>query len=194
MLITPSSNTRMETGCIDDTWTASPTSRWSIGSYRRLTGSEMIIWGGPALWTFLTPAERTTPLQTLGRQPPLRMRPMADSLPHGSVDWQRNDCLGRIHLGRCVRPNQSNTGGRYNPVMNSWTATATNNGLTDDPHILRFGTGNEMLVWGGTSISSLSRILRGDIILTQIAGRPRARLMAPRDADQATQRSGPVVK
>ena len=44
---------------------------------------------------------------------------------------------------------QLNTGGRYNPGTNSWTATST----TDAP-ASRYGhtavwTGNQMIVWGG---------------------------------------------
>ena len=42
-----------------------------------------------------------------------------------------------------------NTGGRYNPSTNSWTATS----LTNAPDPRRFHTavwsGNEMVVWGG---------------------------------------------
>ena len=44
---------------------------------------------------------------------------------HGSVDWQRNDRLGRHDSTGLL-----NTGGRYNPSTDSWTATSTANAPT----------------------------------------------------------------
>ena len=42
-----------------------------------------------------------------------------------------------------------NTGGRYNPGTNSWTATSTTNAPRAESHTAVW-TGNEMIVWGGT--------------------------------------------
>ena len=41
---------------------------------------------------------------------------------HSSLDWQRND-----RLGRTMAQAHCNTGGRYNPGTDSWTATSTTN-------------------------------------------------------------------
>ena len=47
--------------------------------------------------------------------------------------------------------NVLNTGGRYNPSTNSWTATST----TNAPEVRRahtaVWTGSEMIVWGGNN-------------------------------------------
>ena len=42
-----------------------------------------------------------------------------------------------------------NTGGRYNPVTNSWTATSTTNAPGGRASHTAVWTGSEMIVWGG---------------------------------------------
>jgi N-acetylneuraminic acid mutarotase len=44
-----------------------------------------------------------------------------------------------------------NTGGRYNPSTNSWTATSTTNPPTARDVHTTVWTGKEMIVWGGSS-------------------------------------------
>ena len=43
---------------------------------------------------------------------------------HRGLDWQRNDRLGRSDAAAAM---SLNTGGRYNPSTDSWTATSTTN-------------------------------------------------------------------
>ena len=47
--------------------------------------------------------------------------------------------------GNCVL----NTGGRYNPSTDSWTATSTNNAPSGRYYHTAVWTGSEMIVWGG---------------------------------------------
>ena len=63
------------------------------------------------------------------------------------MDWQRNDRLGRVR----VQPPLSylNTGGRYNPSTDSWTATSTTNAPDGRYYHTAVWTGSEMIVWGG---------------------------------------------
>ena len=42
-----------------------------------------------------------------------------------------------------------NTGGRYNPGTDSWTATSTTNAPTGRFDHTAVWTGSEMIVWGG---------------------------------------------
>ena len=44
----------------------------------------------------------------------------------------------------------TNTGGRYNPDTDSWTATSTTNAPEARLNHTALWTGNEMIVWGGT--------------------------------------------
>jgi N-acetylneuraminic acid mutarotase len=45
--------------------------------------------------------------------------------------------------------NPLNTGGRYNPGTNSWTATSTTNAPTARSGHTAVWTGSQMIVWGG---------------------------------------------
>ena len=42
-----------------------------------------------------------------------------------------------------------NTGGRYNPSTDSWTATTTTNAPTARYYHTAVWTGSEMIIWGG---------------------------------------------
>jgi N-acetylneuraminic acid mutarotase len=55
------------------------------------------------------------------------------------ISWGGNDIFG----------NYSNTGGRYDPATDSWTATSTTN--APDARYLHTAvwTGTKMIVWGG---------------------------------------------
>jgi hypothetical protein len=48
-----------------------------------------------------------------------------------------------------------NTGGRYNPSTDSWTATTTTNAPTARQSHTAVSTGSEMIVWGGGDSSNL---------------------------------------
>jgi hypothetical protein len=57
--------------------------------------------------------------------------------------------------GYVYNPNQNfNTGGRYNPGTNSWTATSTTNAPDAREAHTAVWTGSEMIVWGGYALSS----------------------------------------
>jgi N-acetylneuraminic acid mutarotase len=145
-----------ESGCTD-TWTATsgaPDGR--SGHTAVWTGSEMIIWGGPGFvdvlntgGTYNPTTDSWTPT-TLTNAPDGRFAHTAvwtgsEMIIWGGYIW--DNVFGQINL---------NTGGRYNPVTNSWTATSTNNAPEGRSSHTAVWTGNEMIVWGGTSISSLS--------------------------------------
>ena len=146
-----------EGGCVDDTWTdiAGPPDGRS-GHTAVWTGSEMIIWGGPGFLDVLNTGGTYNPITdtwtstTLTNAPDGRFAHTAvwtgsEMIVWGGYIW--DDVFGQINL---------NTGGRYNPVTNNWTATATNNAPEGRSSHTAVWTGNEMIVWGGTSISSLS--------------------------------------
>ena len=66
-----------------------------------------------------------------------------------------------------------NTGGRYNPSTDSWTATSTNNAPSGRVYHTAVWTGTEMIVWGGLMPVTI-QILAGDIIRVRTAGQPPA--------------------
>jgi len=140
-----------DTPCVDNTWTAttitnvpfrrnSPSAIW--------TGSEMIVWGG--LWAYIT-------LNTGGRYDPATdswtatsdINAPSDRYSHAAV-WTGSEMI--IWGGASVLVGGTlNTGGRYNPLTDTWTATS----LTHAPSVRYLHTGvwsgSEMIVWGGYS-------------------------------------------
>ena len=87
--------------------------------------------------------------------------------------------------------NFANTGGRYNPSMNSWTTTSTANAPTARSSHTAVWTGTEMIVWGGFN-RALS-ILVGDMIPAWTVGCQQA-VTAHHQRESPTPRYGPAVK
>src|SRR6266403_2254757 len=135
-----------------DSWTATSTSNAPAGRWAHSavwTGSEMIVWGG---------ADGGS---TGGRYDPSTDSWTATSTTNAPVG---RECHTAVWTGSemivwggtpdfFVPP--LNTGGRYNPGTDSWTATSTGNA----PAAREFHTavwndsGNEMMVWGGAGLA-----------------------------------------
>ena len=136
-------------GCVDDTWTATSTTNPPAVRYFHTavwTGSQMIIWGG--LYTYY-------PWNTGGRYDPASDSwtdtsttdaPSARYL-HTAV-WTGSEMMVWGGAG-CPVGCSSNTGGRYNPSTDSWTATSTTNAPAARFDHRAVWTGSEMIVWGG---------------------------------------------
>jgi len=141
-----------------NSWTATETTNAPEGRANHTavwTGSEMIVWGGGAA------------LDTGGRYDPAAdswTTTSTTNAPDGrfyhTAVWTGSEMI--IWGGAYVDPNNFvfvpfNTGGRYNPVADTWTAT----NLTSAPDA-RYAhtavwTGNEMIVWGGLGLNTGGR-------------------------------------
>ena len=109
------------------------------------TGSEMIVWGGSAGRPVFQHRRKIQPQHRQLDSHQHHQRARRPTVSHGSVDRQRNDRLGRTIDGPAVL----NTGGRYNPSTDSWTATSTTNAPDARYSHTAVWTGSEMIVWGG---------------------------------------------
>jgi N-acetylneuraminic acid mutarotase len=166
----PMSNTWSST-----TSTNAPSARWAHTAV--WAGSEMIVWGGYSLpggdvntgGSYNPIADSWTPTTTTnapdGREGPTSV-------------WTGNEMIvwgGTVQNGITVL----NTGGRYNPSTNSWTATS----LTNAPDARRFHTavwsGNEMVVWGGTGENFHALDTGGRYNLTRNSWRATSLVNAP---------------
>src|SRR5437870_6850168 len=58
-------------------------------------------------------------------------------------------------VGGCGGGSFLNTGGRYNPGTDSWTATSTTSAPAARDFHTAVWTGSEMIVWGGSSSGSV---------------------------------------
>ncbi len=131
-----------------DSWTATSTINAPAARADHTavwTGSEMIVWGG---------SKQTC---TGGRYNPGTDSWIATSLTNAPAGreshtavWTGSEMI--VWGGFCCWPPGMilNTGGRYNPGTNSWTATSTSNAPARSEHTAVW-TGSEMIVWGGSN-------------------------------------------
>ena len=112
------------------------------------TGSAMLIWGGFDQAPTATGA-RYYPATDSWLQINKTNAPAARSR-HTAV-WTGTEMIvwGGVTNG-LISP-YVNTGGRYNPFRNAWTATLTNAPLVGRADHTAVWTGSEMIVWGGVS-------------------------------------------
>jgi hypothetical protein len=138
-----------------DTWATTSTNNAPIGrAYHTAiwTGSEMIVWGGyGGGLDDLNTGGKYNPNTDTWTPVSVNSAPTGRSF-HTAV-WTGSEMIawGGYHSnGGLV----FNTGGRYNPGSNSWTATPTTNAPTPRFSHTAIWTGGEMIVWGGEDVSS----------------------------------------
>src|SRR5881398_3561346 len=135
-----------------DSWTATTTTNAPAARDTQTavwTGSEMIVWGGRG-------CSANCALNTGGRYNPgtdgwtatSTTNAPAGRLSHTAV-WTGSEMIvwGGYYFD--VDFHYLNTGGRYNPATDSWTATSTNNAPTARADHSAVWIGSEMIIWGG---------------------------------------------
>jgi N-acetylneuraminic acid mutarotase len=139
--------------CIVDTWTATAGPPDSRSSHTAIwTGSEMIVWGGLGSLgsTDLDSGARYNPSTDTWAVTSAVNAPTARAY-HTAV-WTGSEMIvwgGYSQGGGGVL----NTGGTYNPSLDSWTATSTTDAPTGRENHTAIWTGSEMIVWGGYDTS-----------------------------------------
>jgi N-acetylneuraminic acid mutarotase len=138
-----------------DSWTATSTTSAPAaraGHTAVWTGSEMIVWGGFAgsypNYTYFNTGGRYNPSTDSWTATSTTSAPAARA-GHTAV-WTGSEMIVWGGLAGTY-PNYTyfNTGGRYNPSTNSWTATSTTNAPTGRFAHTAVWTGSQMIVWGG---------------------------------------------
>jgi N-acetylneuraminic acid mutarotase len=161
-----------------DSWTATSMTNAPAALFQNTavwTGSEMIVWGG---------IDNGTVTNTGGRYDPSTDSWTATSTTNAATArWfhtaVRTDSE-MIVWGGCLGNPCSNfvdTGARYDPGTNSWTATSTTNAPSARAYHTAVWSGSEMIVWGGQDNS-------GNNLNT--GGRYCAKLAAPTPTATAT--------
>ena len=142
--------------CTDDTWTATPISPAARDRHTAVwTGTEMIVWGGENLTGYgLNTGGRYNPSTDSWTATSLTNAPAARA-DHTAV-WTGSEMIvwGGIYVNQNIGT-VFNTGGRYNPGTDSWTATSTTNAPSARFQHTAVWTGSEMIVWGGTDGTNL---------------------------------------
>ena len=136
-------------GCIDDSWIATSTTNAPdsrIDHTAVWTGSEMIVWGGDSNMGFLNTGGRYNPATDNWIATSTTNAP--DGRWYLTAVWTGSEMI--VWGGEGITPPFFfNTGGRYNPVTDSWTATSTTNVPSGRYIHTAVWTGTEMIVWGG---------------------------------------------
>jgi N-acetylneuraminic acid mutarotase len=134
-----------------DSWTATSTTNAPearIDDTAVWTGSEMIIWGGDDITNVLNTGGRYNPSTDSWTATSTTNAPDARFL-HAAV-WTGTNMIvwGGVPFGSSF---YLNTGGRYNPGTDSWTATSTTNAPAGrQGHTAVWAdTTSQMIVWGG---------------------------------------------
>ena len=136
--------------CIDDTWTAvsgPPEIRqWHTAVW---TGSEMIIWGGYTVGIYFNTGGRYSPSTDTWTATSTTNAP-APRAYHTAV-WTGSEMIvwGGGDSPHSNMGNFFNTGGRYNPMTDTWVATSTENVPAGRRYHTAVWTGSEMIIWGG---------------------------------------------
>ena len=135
-----------------DNWTA--TSTTNAPTARRThtavwTGTEMIVWGGsPTISTYLNTGGRYNP--SIDSWTPTNTTNAPTARRYHTAVWTGSEM---IVWGGYFQDNMNhywNTGGRYDPSSDSWTATGTTNAPDGRAIHTAIWTGSQMVVWGGT--------------------------------------------
>lgn len=142
---------------ITDLWSA--TSTITVPSARLYhvavwSGSEMIIWGGYTGSTYFTTGGKYNPITDLWVPTSTVNAPEGRYLAHAV--WTGTEMIA-WGGGRDSGTLFYNTGGKYNPVSNSWVPTPMLNVPLTRRFFSSVWTDSEMIVWGGfSSIGNLT--------------------------------------
>ena len=148
----PDTNTWIVTSTVN-----APTGR--AGAKAVWTGSEMIVWGGVAFvgpgYIYFDTGGRYNPNTNSWTATSTTNAPMARS-GHTAV-WTGSEMIvWGGHGDFDLLGYYFNTGGRYDPGTDRWTATSTDNAPDGRYRHTAVWTGDEMIVWGGILYSNTS--------------------------------------
>jgi len=115
------------------------------------SGTEMIVWSGTSSEGLLNSGGRYDPFTDSWVATSTINVPAARVLVHNTAIWTGREM---IIWGGFDGTNYFNTGGRYNPTIDSWVATTTTDGPAGRLLFTAVWTGSEMIVWGGVFVDT----------------------------------------
>src|SRR6266568_8958311 len=137
-------------GCTPDTWTPTSVPHAPPGRVEHTavwTGSEMIVWGGARLNSRVNTGGKYDPVSDSWTKTSNTNAPTAREF-HTAV-WTGSEMIVWGGCSDVACNKYFNTGGRYNPSTDTWTATTTTNVPDAREGHTAVWTGSEMIVWGG---------------------------------------------
>jgi hypothetical protein len=150
-------------GCVNDTWTATSTGALMPATRQDhaavWTGEEMIVWGGYAGFSlgFVNTGGRYNPA-TNSWAPTSTGANVPGARRSATAVWTGTEMI--VWGGTDDGSTGLNTGGRYNPATDSWTAASTGaNAPVGRLTHTAVWTGTQMIVWGGRTVQNSSPAL-----------------------------------
>ena len=113
------------------------------------TGSAMIVWGGADNGGSFNPGGRYYPAGNSWSAVSTAAAPAARH--HHTMVWTGSEMIVWGGTSDFLGRFSTNTGGRYNPAGNSWSAVSTAGAPAARQFHTAVWTGSEMIVWGGRS-------------------------------------------
>src|ERR1051326_4192751 len=110
----------------------------------------MIVWGGRNILGYLNDGGKYNPSTNSWTATSTTNAPAARTF--ASAIWTGTEMIvwgGFFHDVNTFTDTYFNSGGKYNPATNSWTATSTTNAPSGRYGHTVVWTGSEMIVWGG---------------------------------------------
>jgi N-acetylneuraminic acid mutarotase len=135
-----------------DSWTATSTSNapsarnWHTAVW---SGTEMIVWGGGPGFSVVNTGGRYNPITDTWALTSTANAP--DGRGGHTAVWKSGEMIVWGGGIRRLPYTRFNTGGRYDPSTNTWTATSTTNAPSARVGHTAVWTGTEMIVWGGSN-------------------------------------------
>jgi N-acetylneuraminic acid mutarotase len=135
-----------------DSWIATSTTNAPAGRRTHTavwTGTEMIVWGGsPTISTYLNTGGRYNTSTDSWTATSTTNAPTARR--YHSAIWTGSEMIVWGGYFQDTNNYYWNTGGRYDPISDSWTATSIANAPDGRAIHTAIWTGSQMVVWGGT--------------------------------------------
>ena len=136
----------LDTACTEDTWSAMESASADPRDRHTAvwTGTEMIVWGGYS-GDYLSTGGLYNPATDTWTATPTGPDTPSARQSHSAV-WTGTEMIvwgGRDRLG------ELSTGGRFDPIANSWRPTTVVNAPEQRTGASIFWTGTKVLVWGG---------------------------------------------
>lgn len=138
-----------------DTWSGMSANQAPTGRHSPAfvwTGTEMIVWGGTDGSAAQNTGGRYNPATDTWAALPTTGAPPAAAFEDHNVAavWTGTEML--VWGGNAEAPiGYVNTGGRYNPTTDSWSAIPTTGAPSPRKNFTPVWTGTEMIVWGGNN-------------------------------------------
>lgn len=136
-----------------DSWTTITTSGAPVARHGHVavwTGTDMLVWGGNNVSTYHNTGGRYNPVSGAWTAMPTANAPTARS--GATVVWTGSEMIvwGGVQVsGFPPVFTFFNTGARFNPANNTWTALPTVNAPSARANHTAVWTGSDMIVWGG---------------------------------------------